>query len=77
MVDSQRMLFRGNIVPESQVQLVSVTHFPCNRGNGIVRFSICAGKDEGIFVGIRSPAVQYMGGKVDEPVLVFVTDTKH
>ena len=77
MVDAQRMLLGGDIVPEGQIQFIRIAHFSCNRGNRVVRFPVGAGEDKGIFIRVATPAVQHMGSQVNEPVLIFVMDSKY
>ena len=77
MVNAKRMLFCGDIVSQSQIQLKHFSHLTGNRSNGIVGLAICLCIDEGSFICISSPYLQYMRSQIDQALLIFMADTQN
>ena len=75
MVYAKRMLLCGNVVPESQIQLVQTVFHTCDRGDRVVRCAVCLGVDKCILIGVGTPFAENMVRKVNDPLRVFAAQT--
>ena len=55
MINTQRMFFGRNIIPQNQIHLIHITTFSCDRGDGIVWFSVGFREDKCCLVSVSSP----------------------
>ena len=69
------MLLCGNVVPESQIQLVQTVFHTCDRGDRVVRCAVCLGVDKCILIGVGTPFAENMVRKVNDPLRVFAAQT--
>ena len=77
MVNAERVLLCRNIIPKRQIQFVHTVFHSCNRSDGIMRLSVCLGKDKCRFICISSPCFQYMIRKVDQSLFILMTNSKY
>jgi len=77
MVDAQRKFLCGDVVAQSQVQLKRVVHHARNRRDGVVRFSICFGKDEGGLVGVSAPAGENVITQCNQSLFIRGANANH
>ena len=77
MIYAKRIFFCGNIVSQSQIQLIHITFFTCDRSDRIMRFTIRFCKNECSLICIASPNLQHMSCQINQALLIFMTDTKY
>ena len=77
MINAKWMFFGCDIIPKSQIQFKQSITFSCNRCNGIVWFPVCICIDEGLFIGIASPASENVICQFDQTFFIFMTDTDY
>ena len=58
MVYAQRELLSGNIIAQHQIQFKGIPNLSGNGRNGVVRLSVCLGKDKCVLIRISSPCFQ-------------------
>ena len=55
VVNAQRELFCGDVISQHQIQLIHIPVLSCDRGNGIMWFSIGFGIHKSCLIGVASP----------------------
>ena len=70
MIHSKRVLLRGDVIAQNQIQFIISSPFPGYGGNGIMRLSIGFGIDKGRFIRVSAPFFQNYISKGNQSVAV-------
>ena len=77
VVYAERILFRRDVVAQRKVELVYAVHTARNRRDGVVRLAVRLRKNERVLVRVASPRFQYVVGRVDQAIRVFMAQTQN
>ena len=77
VVYAERILFRRDVVAQRKVELVYAVHTARNRRDGVVRLAVRLRKNERVLVRVTSPRFQYMVGRVNQALRVFMAQTQN
>ena len=66
MVDAERILLRGDVVAQDEIQLIVVAAAARNRRDRIMRLTVCLGEDKRILIRVAAPCAENLVRKVDE-----------
>ena len=79
VINSQRVLFGGDVIAEHKVKLVLAVSHSCDGGNGVVGLAAGLREDEALLVGVAPPEGEYPVSQRDDalPVSGAQPDDRH
>ena len=77
MVDAERILLRGDVVAQDEIQLIVVAAAARNRRDRIVRLAVCLGEDKRIRIRVAAPCAENLVREVNETRAVCAAQTEN